>query len=68
MALAQQLAGFPQGCLRADRRSSYDQWGLDLPSALAHETELGLGVIASGETREGATRFARGEGRHGRFA
>ena len=54
VALAQQLAGFPQGCLRADRRSSYDQWGLDLPSALAHETELGLGVIASGETRRAA--------------
>ena len=54
-----------QGCLRRDRRSSYDQWSLDLPDALAHETQLGLETIRSGETRDGAARFAQGEGRHG---
>jgi len=32
-----------------------------------HETTLGLDVINSGETREGATRFASGVGRHGGF-
>ena len=38
-----------------------------LDDALALETELGLEVIRSGETAEGATRFADGAGRHGAF-
>jgi len=66
-ALAAQLARFPQQCLRSDRLSAYEQWSLDLPRALANETRLGMRVIASGETREGAGRFAAGAGRHGRF-
>jgi enoyl-CoA hydratase len=65
--LGHQLAAFPQLCLRSDRRSSYEQWGMDLDAALGRETELGLGTIASGETRDGASRFARGAGRHGSF-
>jgi enoyl-CoA hydratase len=67
LALAAQLAKFPQRCLRADRRSAYEQWSLDLPAALRNETELGLEVIRSGETAEGAKRFAAGAGRHGSF-
>lgn len=67
LELAQQLARFPQACLRSDRQSSYDQWHLPLEQALVHETRLGLEVINSGETREGATRFASGRGRHGGF-
>ena len=65
--LAQSIAAFPQVCLRSDRRSSYEQWGMSLPDALARETALGLEVIASGETVAGAARFAAGEGRHGAF-
>ena len=65
--LAHQLAAFPQRCLRSDRESAYRQWGLGLDDALALETDLGLAVIRSGETAEGATRFAGGEGRHGAF-
>jgi enoyl-CoA hydratase len=65
VALAQQIAAFPQRCLRNDRRSTYEQWGQDLPTALAREAELALDVIRSGETRAGAARFAAGEGRHG---
>jgi len=63
--LAEQLARFPQLCLRGDRRSAYEQWSLDLPAALANETRIGQQVIESGETRAGAERFARGAGRHG---
>ncbi len=63
--LAEQIAGFPQICMRSDRRSSYDQFGLPLADAMARETELGLEVIRSGETLAGAARFAAGEGRHG---
>jgi enoyl-CoA hydratase len=65
--LAKDIAAFPQRCMRSDRRSSYDQWGMTIADALANETRLGMAVIASGETLEGASRFAAGEGRHGRF-
>jgi len=67
VALARRLAAFPQRCLRNDRLSSYRQWTLPLDDALREETRLGLEVIASGETRDGASRFAAGAGRHGRF-
>lgn len=63
--LAQELARFPQLCLRSDRLSSYEQWSLPLNEALHNETRRGLQVINSGETREGARRFAAGHGRHG---
>lgn len=66
-ALAAQLARFPQRCLRSDRLSAHAQWSLELPRALANETRLGMQVIASGETRAGASRFADGKGRHGQF-
>ncbi len=65
--LAHELERFPQGCLRSDRLSSYEQWALDLPAALRNETRHGLQVMASGETGAGAARFAAGAGRHGRF-
>jgi enoyl-CoA hydratase len=65
--LARQLAAFPQRCLRSDRLSSYAQWDLPLPAALREETRLGLQVIRSGETQQGAQRFFAGAGRHGSF-
>jgi enoyl-CoA hydratase len=67
VALAKQLAAFPQLCLRNDRLSSYQQWNLSLDQALRRETELGLAVLQSGEVVEGAKRFAGGAGRHGSF-
>ena len=67
VALAKELAAFPQRCLRSDRLSSYRQWGLDVDAALRVETTLGIAVIQSGETRAGAQRFAAGAGRHGTF-
>ena len=67
LQLADGLARFPQRCLRGDRLSSYRQWDLDLEAALIEETRIGLEVIQSGETREGAKRFASGKGRHGDF-
>ncbi|HEX9682681.1 MAG TPA: crotonase/enoyl-CoA hydratase family protein [Acidimicrobiales bacterium] len=63
--LAHELCRFPQLCLRTDRRSSYEQFGLDLDDALANETALGLKPIRAGDTAAGAARFAGGEGRHG---
>ncbi|MEE8558787.1 MAG: crotonase/enoyl-CoA hydratase family protein [Myxococcota bacterium] len=67
LELADRLARFPQRCMRSDRLSSYRQWDLALDEALKVETRLGLEVIRSGETLEGASRFAAGEGRHGSF-
>jgi enoyl-CoA hydratase len=63
--LGRQLASSPQRCLRSDRRSAIAQWGLDERDALAEEVRLGLEVIRSGETQQGAARFAAGAGRHG---
>jgi enoyl-CoA hydratase len=68
MALATQIAAFPQVCMRNDRRSLLDQWSLSERDALANEARLGRSTIASGEAAEGALRFTRGEGRHGTTA
>ena len=65
-ALAGQLAKFPQTCLRSDRRSSYDQWGLDVPAALVNEARHGMPALQA-ESRKGAARFAAGKGRGGNF-
>ena len=63
--LAGSLAGLPQVCLRNDRRSSHEQWGMGLADALANETRLGIDSLHSGEAVEGAGRFAAGAGRGG---
>jgi len=66
-ALAEQIAGFPPLCMRADRLSAYEQAGLPLADAIRNEFRHGVEVIRSGETLAGAQRFAGGAGRHGRF-
>ena len=66
-ALAREIAAFPQVCMRADRRSAYEQDGLSVADAIANEYRLGIAVVQSGETQAGAQRFAGGAGRHGKF-
>ena len=66
LALARQIAEFPQVALRADRLSAINQWSLSLEEAARAEHTGGLDVLASGEAQEGARRFAKGAGRHGR--
>jgi enoyl-CoA hydratase len=66
-ALAREIARFPEICMRADRRSAYEQWSLPLDEALANEYACGMAAIESGETRAGAARFASGHGRGGSF-
>ena len=68
LALAHELAKLPQGCLRSDRLSAYEQWDLEWDAAWRNEARRGLEVIRSGETRAGAARFAAGAGRHGKPA
>jgi len=65
LELARQLADLPQTCMRSDRLSSYEQWSLPLAEAIRNEFRRGMQVIDSGETVEGARRFAAGQGRHG---
>ncbi len=66
--LARELSALPQTCLREDRASSYEQWGLPLDDAIQVELGHGLRVLQSGESVAGAARFAAGAGRHGATA
>src|SRR5262249_13202069 len=61
-ALARELAALPQRCLRSDLASVRAQAGQPQREALAREFALGLQTLASGESREGAARFAGGAG------
>jgi enoyl-CoA hydratase len=65
--LAHQLARFPQGSLRSDRLSAYEQASLPWAEALRNELRRGLALMDSGEAAGGAARFAAGAGRHGAF-
>jgi enoyl-CoA hydratase len=65
VALAHQLAALPQICLRSDRMSALEQWGLTEEEAAVGEARRGRDVVNSGETLEGALRFAGGAGRRG---
>ncbi len=67
LELAHQLAKLPQHCMRSDRMSAYAQWDMPYDQAMANEYRLGREVLASGESREGAARFASGKGRGGNF-
>jgi enoyl-CoA hydratase len=67
-ALAEEIAAFPQACLRADRRSAYAQWSLEESAAIGREFDGGRAVLESGESAAGATRFVGGAGRGGRSA
>jgi len=61
--LGDELARLPEGALRGDRLSAYQQWDLDLDAALANELRHGGNALAEGLA--GAARFAAGAGRHG---
>jgi enoyl-CoA hydratase len=67
ITLAEQIAAFPQTCMRNDRMSAYEQWDKSLDAALVNEFLKGMKTIQSKETLEGAKRFASGKGRHGNF-
>ena len=63
--LAREIASFPQGAMRGDRRSALRQWSLSWREAMLAEYGEGMAAMRSGEAIEGARRFAKGEGRHG---
>jgi len=67
LELARQISAFPQLCMRNDRLSALEQWSLDWDQAQAAEVRFGMETLRSGSSVEGATRFAAGEGRAGKF-
>ena len=62
-----EIARFPQACVRADRRSAYMQQGLTLREAMRKEWYNGFPAFEI-DGAAGAARFASGKGRHGDFA
>lgn len=64
--LTQEIARFPQLCMKTDRMSAYKQWDLDLVEALKNEGGEGLAPLRA-EAKAGAARFASGKGRSGSF-
>ena len=66
LELARELAALPQTCLRNDRLSLLESLELDGAAAMENEVRRGQDTLAAAGFAEGAERFNRGEGRHGR--
>jgi enoyl-CoA hydratase len=64
--MAQQIARFPQACMRSDRLSAYSAWGKPVREGLESEWATSAGMVKA-EGIRGASRFAEGKGRHGGF-
>ncbi len=65
VALAREIARFPQACMRADRGVALDQWSLPHGAAFAREWRSAGAFSAKGV--HGAARFKGGKGRGGEF-
>ena len=65
IALADEIAARPQGAVRTDRLSSYEQWSRAIPEALLLEYEYGMQALGTGELRSGLERYASGGWRSG---
>jgi enoyl-CoA hydratase len=65
--VAEQIAAFPQTCMRNDRQSAYEQWDLSFEEAMHREFELGRASLAAPELKGGLKNFASGKGRGGSF-
>ena len=66
-AMAQEIARFPQVCMRADRRSAIAQHGRTVRDAMKYEWQGGREPMQE-EAVAGAGRFAGGLGRGGDFS
>ena len=64
--LAEEIAAFPQICMRSDRRSAYEGAGMGLLDAINNEFHIGQDAIRL-EAVAGASRFVKGDGRGGKF-
>ncbi len=66
--LANDIAKFPQTCLRNDRISAFQQFDLPFEDAIKNEFKLGLKTLESGEYLLGSKEFLEGKGKHGKFS
>ncbi|WP_298345867.1 crotonase/enoyl-CoA hydratase family protein [Ferrimicrobium sp.] len=66
IALAQEIARFPQVCLVNDRASTYEGLEIAFEEALRNEYHHGRVSLAA-DGQEGARHFRAGKGRHGAF-
>ena len=64
--LAAQIASFPPIAMTSDRQSAYESFDRAQASAIRREMELSMAARRQ-ESQSGAARFAKGEGRHGKF-
>ncbi|MEQ1610474.1 MAG: crotonase/enoyl-CoA hydratase family protein [Hyphomonadaceae bacterium] len=64
--MAQEIARFPQECLRSDRQSVYSAWAKPVREGLEIEWRTSAHIMRAEGVR-GAARFAEGKGRHGDF-
>jgi enoyl-CoA hydratase len=66
IALAEEIAAFPEVCMRGDRLSTYE--GLSLTEAEALRIEFDHGTVSmNADMLSGVENFKTGTGRHGRF-
>jgi enoyl-CoA hydratase len=65
-ALAHEIARFPRECMLADRNSAHRAWGKPTREAMREEYWFGQSCLKN-EGVSGATRFAKGKGRHGDY-
>jgi enoyl-CoA hydratase len=65
-SLAEEIARFPQLCLRSDRMSVLRQYGQSEQEAISEEFELGMATL-TGDGASSVGRFVAGAGRGGRF-
>jgi enoyl-CoA hydratase len=63
LELAERIASFPQETMLADRRAAIEGFGLPLAEGIALEHRLGRETLHVAV--KGASRFAKGAGRHG---
>ena len=65
--LARFIASNPQNCMRNDRLSAYEQFGMKMDDAIENEFRLGLETLKTGEFLKGSRAFKEGKGKHGKF-
>jgi enoyl-CoA hydratase len=65
LELAAQLAALPQACLRSDRMSALEAFGLGDDEAMANEFRHGMSTLSQDGADDGVERFRAGAGRGG---
>jgi len=59
--LAEQIAGYPQASIRADRKAAIEGLAMNLDDGLLNERSVGFGTLSDPEMAEGLERFRRGD-------